>query len=482
MSHRSRMVDPAARLGLSDRVSMACKCREGSAKMTGKIQQGERNWQHSLREPMIDELHARPFLRLKAPCRLAYIALKPEQDGSHTADLSRRQLTAFLARFGAAPPDEDAVYHSADLGDMVLKWEHHSEFATYTLFGCKAVEHEDNFAHFLHRHFAAEWLNAFDGKIISSVTARIDLVPDETALDAHLSERAEDWFGVNATYSAAFVTDQSAAIAADFTTDKDGHMRIAMLANGGIGPGRTGRAMQRMLEIETYRAMSMLTLPVARHILGQLGRLNQSLSETVEAMSAKQRDAGESLEELLHISSDLALLSARSSFRFSAARAYETLVRQRIELLREERILGRQMFAEFMKRRYSPSMRTCHSAHAQLEDISDRTAHAADLLSTRVSVTTAEQNRNLLAKMDTRAAQQARLQETVEGISVVAISYYAVSLLSYLLAPLTKMLPVSKTMLSAALVIPVVLLVWTGMHRLKKRLIREPNGKIDKTQ
>ncbi len=448
--------------------------------MTAITPEADSNAYHTLREPMIDELHARPFLRLKAPCRLAYIALKPEQDGSHNAVQSRAQLAAFLARFDAAPPDEDAVYHFADLGPFEIKWEHHSEFATYTLYSSELPDADDPFAGFLHRHFAADWLSAFDGKIISSVTARIDLVPDTDALDAYLSERVQNWFGANSTYSAAFVTDRSAAIATDFTADPDGHMRVALLSTCGIGPGRTGRAMQRMLEIETYRAMSMLTLPVARHILAELGRLNQSLSDTVESMSVNQRDASESLEDLLHISSDLALLSARSAFRFSAARAYETLVRQRIELLREERILGRQMLAEFMKRRYRPSMNTCHSAHAQLEDISERASHAVDLLSTRVSVTTAEQNRNLLAKMDTRAAQQARLQETVEGISVVAISYYAVSLMSYLLAPLTKVLPLNKTILSAMLVIPVVLLVWASMHRLKNRLIREPNGKIDK--
>jgi uncharacterized membrane-anchored protein len=136
-------------------------------------------------------------------------------------------------------------------------------------------------------------------------------------------------------------------------------------------------------------------------------------------------------------------------------------------------VLGRQLFVEFMTRRFDPAMRTCHAAHEALQNASDRADKAADLLSTRVSVTTAEQNRALLHKMDRRAEQQARLQETVEGISVVAISYYAVSLLTYLLAPLTKVLPISKTVLAAMLVLPVAGFVWVSMHRLKEKLIRK---------
>lgn len=429
--------------------------------------------QHNQRVAMIDELHSRPFLKINAPAQLAFLALKPQTDGLHTARTARRQLLAFLDLFDAPHPEEDAVYYFVSLDGMTLKWENHSEFATYTLF--VEGESREPFASDLHKAFDADWLSAHDAHVISSVTIEIEPVADRTTMETRLNGPLRAVFS-RPTFPASIVTDEGAAIAADFDRDANGHLRFVILAHDRLGPGRIGRVAQRLLEIETYRAMSMLALPVARKLLGELGVIETRLSDTVSAMATKHEEPARSLEDLLKISADLAYLSSQSSFRFSASRAYETLVHQRIELLREERLLERQTFAEFMKRRYDPTMRTCLSAASQLEDLQARAAQASELLGTHVSVTTSAQNRELLAKMDRRAAQQARLQETVEGISVVAISYYAVSLLSYLLAPVAKLADLSKTTLAALLVLPVVALVWWSMHRLKERLIRKPDG------
>ena len=53
------------------------------------------------------------------------------------------------------------------------------------------------------------------------------------------------------------------------------------------------------------------------------------------------------------------------------------------------------------------------------------------LLSTRVNVTREKQNQQVLKSMDRRATMQLRLQQTVEGLSVAAISYYIVGLVGY---------------------------------------------------
>nr|WP_321462728.1 DUF3422 domain-containing protein [uncultured Cohaesibacter sp.] len=432
---------------------------------------------HSLRAPMIAEMHARPFLKLGAPSRLAFIALKPERDGAHTPALARAQLIAFLDQFGAGHPTEEAVYHIANIGEMILKWENHSEFATYTLFTYAprpAHLGPDSFATDLHDYFSIEWLEAFSGRIVSSVSARIEKVSDQAALEEQMSGVVHGWFGSTSSFAAAYVSDGDAAIAADFDLDHRGQIRLAVLACGEIGSSRLGRIIQRFLEVETYRAMSMLTLPIARKVLANINAINVKLSENVARIGDEKESDKAVLDELLDISAELSLLSTSSSSRFSAGRAYEELVMQRIELLREKRILDRQLFSEFMKRRYLPSMRTCRSAQYQLDDLTFRAAHASDLLGTRVQVTTSDQNRQLLAQMDRRAALQARLQETVEGLSVVAISYYAVSLLTYLLAPFAKLIHMDKTMMAAALVVPVVAFIWLSMRKVKERLIRKP--------
>ena len=172
------------------------------------------------------------------------------------------------------------------------------------------------------------------------------------------------------------------------------------------------------------------------------------------------------------IASEIEYLNAENAFRFGAGDAYSALVDQRIFVLREERFLGRQTFSEFMMRRFSPTVRTCKAAQTRLQDISDRAARASDLLSTRVNVRTAAQNRTLLEQMDKRSELQLRLQQTVEGLSVVAISYYGVNLLSYLLFPLAVAQGWEKYNLTSSLVIPVAFFVFYMVRRVRRHLTK----------
>jgi uncharacterized membrane-anchored protein len=92
------------------------------------------------------------------------------------------------------------------------------------------------------------------------------------------------------------------------------------------------------------------------------------------------------------------------------------------------------------------------------------------LLRTRVDVERSAQNQSLLESMDRRADLQLRLQRTVEGLSVVAISYYAVSLAAYILYPFAGILQMSKGTLTALVTLPILLLVWWAIRRIRKRM------------
>jgi uncharacterized membrane-anchored protein len=167
------------------------------------------------------------------------------------------------------------------------------------------------------------------------------------------------------------------------------------------------------------------------------------------------------------LSTQIERLVAQTNFRFGATGAYAAIVEQRIEVLREERFGGGQLFSEFMMRRFDPAMRTVSAAKRQLENLADRAERAANLLRTKVDVDRQMQNQALLASMDRRANLQLQLQETVEGLSVVAISYYAVGLVGYVIYPVLQPLGISKG-LALACVTPLVLgLVWFGLRRLK---------------
>lgn len=418
---------------------------------------------HPLRYQLANELHARPFPALKAPATLVFLAIKRPEDasGGRAADLAH--LQALLDRHGAPHPQPGASHHMVRIGRHTLKWESHSEFVTFMAFcdgnGSRPFDPVD------FEVFPSDWLKAAPGTRVTSLMMRICPRPDEDALRATLDE----WF-VAESVAAARVLDDQAVVASDFRIDPAGHVRMAVFVNPDTGPRRVGRVVQRLCDIETYKSMSMLGFARAKGLWNRLDEQGAALARLTTAMTLESASAEETLNGLLEISAELEAMAAQESFRFEATAAYQAIVRERIELLREERLAGRQTFAEFMTRRYDPAMRTVQATEARLRKLADRAMRAGNLLRTRVDVERSAQNQALLSSMDRRAALQLRLQHTVEGLSTVAISYYAVSLAGYLFYPLAGPLGISKGMLTAALVLPVFALVWWSVRRIRKRL------------
>lgn len=424
---------------------------------------------HPDRYRLSNELHARPFPELTAPCRAAHIAIKqPTRASERDRSLDFAHLIALLDRYGAPHPPPRANHYSGSIGRGLLKWEMHTEFVTYTIFAPGLSERP--FSGELFALFPSDWLAAAPGKILTSTLIRMERMSEVTT-EARLRQ-AEEWF-VPESLTVSRVLDGEAVIATDFRLDENGHTRMAIFAQPDIGGRRLGRIAHRLLEIDTYKSVALLTLPRAQAVATAVGRLDEQLSGIVGDMAATEKGGdADTLGALLRVSAEIEHLSATSAFRFGAAEAYEAIVTQRIAVLREQRIGGRQLFAEFMMRRFDPAMRTCRSARARLEELSERAERAANLLRTRVDVESQRQNNEILAQMSERGAMQLRLQETVEGLSVVAISYYAVSLGGYLLGPVAeKWAGIEKPVLSALLVAPVVFGVWFAMRRVRSRLM-----------
>jgi uncharacterized membrane-anchored protein len=417
---------------------------------------------HPLRYTLVNELHARPFPALTAPSVAAYVAVK-EPEEAHNRDRNRdhAHLLQLLDRNGSAHPQPEATHFSGPMGRSELKWESHTEFVTYSAFTPGLPSRAFDPAEM--EVFPEDWLAAAPGKRIASVLVRVEVMEEEDAMLAKM----EEWF-VPESLAVAKVVDGLAVIAGDFRIDPAGHMRFAVFVKPEAGARRIGRIVQRLCEVETYRAMSMLGLMRARKLTGQLNALDPQLSALVSSMDSTARPAEENLQELLRISAELESLAVQHSFRFGATGAYEAIVNQRITALREERLAGRQSFGEFMMRRYDPAMRTVKSAEARLGSMAERAERAAELLRTRVDVERSAQNQSLLESMDRRADLALRLQHTVEGLSVVAISYYAVSLASYAAYPVTEALAISKGRATAVLTPVVILCVWLGLRRIKR--------------
>ena len=416
---------------------------------------------HPLRYQLSNELHARPFPTLKAGSRAVFLAIAhPPEANAEQAKRDLEHLIALLDRFGAQHPQPGATHYFGSIGKHRLKWERHTEFVTYTLLmnglGERAFAPDDFDV------FPSDWLGELNGLRVVSASLRIE----QKNTDAEMKAKLADWF-VPESLALSEVLDGAAIIAGDFHIDPAGHTRFAAFVAEGVGKSRIGRIAQRLFEIETYKSMAMLGFAHSKTLNARMVSLDSELTHMMNAMQSAGGEAEEQLDALLRISTEMEALQASSSYRFGASGAYEAIVHQRIEALREVPSRGRQTLAEFMMRRFDPAMRTVSSTKMRLQNMSERAIRAAHLLRTRVDVDRAAQNQKLLESMNKRADVQLRLQQTVEGLSVVAISYYAVSLATYALYPIASLLSMSKGMLTAAITLPVVLFVWWMVHRIR---------------
>lgn len=425
----------------------------------------DRNLDHPLRTTLVNELHARPSPRLRAPCHAVYLAFKePREAAARDRSLDVAHLTQLTTRHGAPKPDPEASHYAARLGRHELTWESHTEFVSYTAIaeGLPARPFDPSSAAI----FAADWQAQAPGGRVTAVMVRVEPMPeDQSGIERELAS----WFSVD-SLATFWVLDKSALVASDFRIDPDGWMRFAVFVRPDLGSGRTGRIIQRLCEIETYRAMSMLGLERARMLSERLNALEPELAAMAGEM--ENGPAETTLHRLLSVAAQLESLATQSAFRFGATRAYEAIAMDRVRALREERFKDRQLLGEFLTRRYDPAMRTVTSAEARLNQMLERTGRAGELLRTRIEVERSAQNQQLLESMDRRAELQLRLQHTVEGLSVVAVSYYAVGLLGYLLAPFASSAGIDKTLLMALATPVVVGLVWLGLRRMKAAIHR----------
>jgi uncharacterized membrane-anchored protein len=311
---------------------------------------------HPLRYALAGELHARPFPNIEAPQTVAFLAITQAGDAAardrdRAADMEH--LVALLNHYGAPLPDRDATHYYGAMGKYHLKWEQHTEFVTYTAFGDELSERPFDPAEF--DVFPATWLEEAPGQRLTSSLLRLMPMPKKAdAVVDHLRE----WF-VPESLACADVLEGAAVVASDFRIDPAGHTRFAAFVPATTGSRRIGRIIQRLLEIETYKTMSMLGFALTREIGGQVGKMDRQVSDLMAKMSAQEMRPEETLNALLDVSVELENVVAQTSFRFAGTAAYQAIVGERIEALRETRFEGRQGFGEFMMRRYEPAMICC---------------------------------------------------------------------------------------------------------------------------
>ena len=416
---------------------------------------------HPLRAALTNEVHARPFAALRTPARISHVAMLSGEGG---AAADRAHLDALLDRCGRKRPAAHANHVFEDCGGFRLKWERHTEFCSWTVFvdGTAASP----FATPAIETVPADWLAELPGSRLVAIHAAVERVEGPSAVD-DLARHFEPEF-----MAGSAVSGGGAEVWTDFRIHADGFGRV-LVRDRALKPRQAGRLVQRLLEIETYRMMALLALPVAREVGPTISAADRELVAITAAMHnlGGLGDERRLLSKLTGLAAEVERVTAQSSYRFGAARAYAALVERRIGELREERIEGVQTIAEFMDRRLAPALRTCAATAERLEAIAARLQRAGDLLRSRVDIALEAQNQALLASMDRRAQLQLRLQATVEGLSVAAISYYVVGLIGYAAKALEKGGVAVHPEIATGVAIPfVVLAVWTLVRRARRHI------------
>jgi uncharacterized membrane-anchored protein len=420
---------------------------------------------HPQRVALHNEVHARPPEAMNAPLAISHMVMVCD---AGQREASRAHLAMLLRDHHLPQPDEHSTHVRMDVGALRIRWEMHTEFVTWTFsrafdaadFGARepatAVE-----------QVPREWLAGLPGQCLAGL---------------HLWVLSSQAFGSGSlvkhvlhdeTLVASTVADGHGEVYTDFALHSDTFSRMVLLT-GGLTPRRLGRLVQQLLEVDTYRMAALLGLPTARDAFAVLGYAERELAELAGAIRvAARNDEPLLLDRLTKLAGEVESQYAATHARFSASAAYFELVDRRIADIGESRLAGLQTLGEFINRRLSPARSTCEWATRRQDALSQRVSRISNLLRTRVEIEQQQSSQDLLGAMNRRQGLQLKMQATVEGLSVAAITYYIVGLVSYLAKGATALGWPWSAESTAAVAIPLVALgVWASLRRLHARVLR----------
>ena len=421
---------------------------------------------HPLRPALHNEVHARPPEPMGAPLAIAHVVMAVDKD---TAQASRAHLAQLLRDHHLPTPDGLSNHVRMDLGAFRLRWELHTEFVSWTFI---RQGHDDMHTQTAQPFTAIQvvpqqWLSTLPGECLTRVHMWL--------LSAQAADGHQGFEGLlfEDTLVASTVADGHGEVYTDFQMHADGYGRM-VLVTGSLTPRRQGRLVQQLLEIETYRMAAMLGLPAARQATQVLADAERELASLAQAIrSATSTDEAALLDRLTRLAGEVEGQYAATHARFSATKAYFELVDRRIDEIAETRMSGMQTIAEFMQRRLSPARSTCEWAARRQTALSERVSRMSNLLRTRVDFEQQQSSQELLETMNQRQGLQLKLQSTVEGLSVAAISYYIVGLLHYAAIGLQARGWIENPDLWTAMAVPVVAgVVWGFMRRLHNTVFK----------
>jgi uncharacterized membrane-anchored protein len=410
--------------------------------------------EHPARAIALGELHARPALLLpESALALRYVFTFDEA----YANSDHLLIAKLCKENGVEPPEAGARALQFNSGPVEIRWERHNEFVTYTLILSEAADQSvlDPIRDIL--------ITGQPGPLAACLRLFVRRLPVEAPLSA-----------TGGYACASLISQGRATLETNFTVNAQGMLDLVLSCRGLSGV-ETGALAQWALEFEQYRMLALIALPIARRV-GSVVRDTEIQLASVTRKLAGQW-IGDSTEaiylELTDLAGKIEAEITASTYRFAAAQAYGAIVADRLARLDEQSLDERPTVGSFLSARFSPALRTYESMQAALQDLARRTARAADLIRTHIDLQLSRQNNDLLQALNRRTRQQIRLQQTVEGLSVAAVSYYVLGLIGYLLKGIKDAgyMTLDPSILTAAFVPIVVLALALAVRRIRKNHI-----------
>jgi uncharacterized membrane-anchored protein len=404
-----------------------------------------RPYDHPLRTVLHEEVHARPPVALWPRDRILNQAFLLKGN-------DRQQQLDWINAISEQTkqpidPNHGQTFRIIELRPapqrVIIKWELHGEFSSISAIvqqkdliaeaPIKTRHGIENEVNDLLNRLSIKPMHEAGGLRISA----IDIAFEDRGLFKEADE-VSSLFSGNTLIGSTILSNQKAQLWTDLQVNEDGYISF-LVPHAGMGSRQAGRVARRITEVEIYRMASMLAFPVAKSLSGPLRNAEAELSELSKEISMAQNQEsvathqdGEFLERISTLASKIEEWISEHGLRFTAAEAYSQLTAKNLEELSEASLPGVQTLSEFMERRFAPAMSTCSWTQRRLRELSDRISRTTQILRTRIEFVNESQTQELLASMDRRAKIQLRLQETVEGLSVLVLTYYAVSLIIYM--------------------------------------------------
>lgn len=411
--------------------------------------------EHPQRKLILGEVHARMVQAINCNSTINRIAFEIGHSNENLVK-ARNAFVDWCHTNNIEPPEPESRQHRFEHNNRMVSWELHTEFVTITWISEGLDE-----AGQLYEQCCLEPYLEYPVVVATAV----EVYGVESTDGLHPKRKFD-----GQSLCSSLVSNETAVVFTDYRQNENG-FTIFEIANCSLPPFATGVLVRRLLEAESYRTFALLGLPAARQALRDTENYERKHTDLLQDIDIDQgMDSNrQALQTLQALALEVELSKQLSSFRFSASYAYADIMARRFELLDEKPYRHFTMLAQFIRRRVDPAIATCRSVERRQQSLARKLGRATDLINTRIGEDIQRQNAKVLQSLNETSKRQYRLQSTVEGLSVIAISYYTLGLASYFLPEIGGIFGLKKSVVLAASVPIIVLLVWFFIQRIKSR-------------